>query len=215
MLIKTITFQDLDGKTLTEDFMFHMSKAEIAKLQLSQGEGGFEGFVQDIAKKMDAPRLIAVFEDLILNSYGERSPDGRQFIKSEELSRAFSQTDAYSELFLEIMTDAKKAAEFFVAVVPKDIGDQITADEVVAAAKGVTRNTDTVPLPPMDTPAESLTIDEVMAAAQPELQANAEDSKPAWLRENRPPTQTELMNMDKDEMRLAFAQRQNMDRPRP
>ena len=32
MLKKTITFEDLDGNLVTDDFYFHLSKAEIAEI---------------------------------------------------------------------------------------------------------------------------------------------------------------------------------------
>jgi hypothetical protein len=117
MLKKTITYTDYDGKERTEDFYFNLSKAEVAEMEMST-EGGFGTTLQKIVEEKDPKRIIEIFKDLLLKSCGEKSPDGRRFIKSQEIRDAFSQTEAYSELFMELATNADSAANFVNGIIP-------------------------------------------------------------------------------------------------
>ena len=117
MLKKTITYTDFDGNERTEDFFFNLSKAETLEMELSTS-GGMTQMINRIIAAQDAPAIIKVFKDIILKAYGEKSPDGKRFIKSEELSTAFSQTEAYSELFMELASNPDAAAEFVNHLVP-------------------------------------------------------------------------------------------------
>lgn len=119
MLKKTITYTDYNGVSRTEDFYFNLSKAEFIEMELGT-VGGFTEMVQKIINTQDAPSLIKIFKELVLKAYGEKSADGRRFIKSEELSIAFSQTEAYTELFTELATNAEAAAAFINGLAPKE-----------------------------------------------------------------------------------------------
>lgn len=118
MIKKTITYTDYNGMTRTEDFYFHLSEAEIAEMELTIN-GGFSEMIQKIVAANDTPSIIKTFKDIILKAYGEKSADGRRFVKSEELRTAFSQTEAYSQLFMELATDEEAASAFVKGVVPK------------------------------------------------------------------------------------------------
>lgn len=117
MFVKKITYVDYDDEERTEEFCFNLNKAELAEMNLSQS-GGFEKTIRDIIAAKDTAALIKLFKGLILKAYGVKSDDGRRFIKSEELSTAFSQTEAYSELFMELATDSDKAVEFISKITP-------------------------------------------------------------------------------------------------
>ena len=119
MLKKTITYKDYNGVERTEDFYFNLSKAEAMEMELSI-TGGLTEMIRKIVAAQDTPTIIATFKKIILNAYGEKSADGRRFIKSEDLSKAFSETEAYSNLYMELATDANAAAEFVNGIVPKD-----------------------------------------------------------------------------------------------
>lgn len=124
MLKKTITYTDYNGLDRKEDFYFNLSKAEIATMEMST-EGGLAEMITKVVEAKDQVAIIKIFKDLVLNSYGEKSADGKRFIKSEELSTAFSQTEAYSIIFMELATDAEKAAEFVNGIIPADMSKQI------------------------------------------------------------------------------------------
>ena len=120
MLKKTITYNDYNGTERTEDFYFNLSQAEVMEMEMST-TGGLAEMIKNVVAKQDAPSIIKIFKDLILKAYGEKSADGKRFIKSEELATAFSQTEAYSILFTELATDDKAAANFVNGIVPKEM----------------------------------------------------------------------------------------------
>lgn len=120
MLKKTIKFTDYNGLERSETYYFNLSKAEILEMEMST-TGGFADMVQKIVEIQDMPGLIKIFKELILKAYGEKSPDGKRFIKSKELSEAFSQTEAYSNLFMELATDSNAASDFIKGIIPGDI----------------------------------------------------------------------------------------------
>lgn len=117
MLKKTITYTDYDGNERTEDFYFNLTKAEVAEMEMSY-TGGMEKMLRKIVAEKDSKRIVEVFKDLILRSYGEKSADGKRFIKNQELRDAFAQTEAYSELFMELASDAEAAAAFVNGILP-------------------------------------------------------------------------------------------------
>lgn len=119
MLKKTITYVDYEDNERTEDFYFNLSNAELAEMELS-AEGGLEKIIRKIIAEQRVDELVKIFKDLILNSYGEKSLDGRRFVKSKELSTAFSQTEAYSDLFIELATNEEAATAFVNGLMPKD-----------------------------------------------------------------------------------------------
>lgn len=119
MLKKTITYTDYNGNERTEDFYFNLSKAEVMEMEMSTS-GGLAEMINRIVAAQDAPAIINVFKKLVLKAYGEKSPDGKRFIKSDEIATAFSQTEAYSQLFMELATDADAAAKFVNGIVPTE-----------------------------------------------------------------------------------------------
>ena len=133
MLKKTITYTDYNGDERTEDFYFNLSKGELTEMELST-EGGLEQMLQNIVNTKDIPKITALFKRLILSSYGQKSPDGRRFIKNQELIEEFKQTEAYSELWVELITDADKAVDFVRGILPADIQGQINAQNLKAIA---------------------------------------------------------------------------------
>lgn len=119
MLKETITYSDFNGTERTEVFHFNLTEAEIMEMELGVA-GGFSKMIEDIVSAEDMPSIIKVFKDLILKAYGEKSVDGKRFIKSEELSNAFAQTEAYSKLFMKLATDADAASRFVNGLIPAE-----------------------------------------------------------------------------------------------
>lgn len=127
MIKKTITYTDYNDVERTEDFYFNLSKAELMEMEMGT-TGGFAEMIEKIVAAQDAPTIIKVFKDLVLKAYGEKSADGKRFVKSEEIANAFSQTEAYSILFMELATDADAAAKFVNGIMPKDMPKANTAE---------------------------------------------------------------------------------------
>lgn len=117
MFKDTRTYTDYNGVSRTEDFYFNLTEAEVMEMEMGTA-GGLAEMIKSIVAAQDAPSIIKIFKDLILKAYGEKSPDGKRFIKSEELSIAYSQTEAYNRLFMELATDADKAAKFVNGIIP-------------------------------------------------------------------------------------------------
>lgn len=135
MLKKTMTYTDFDGNERTEDFYFNLTKAEIMEMDLV-AEGGLERTIEKISKAQDGKRLVALFKDLVIKSYGEKSLDGKRFIKNDEIQTAFAQTNAYSDLFMELATDENAAAAFVNGIIPADLSpDAGGGDSALAMAK--------------------------------------------------------------------------------
>ena len=117
MLKKTITYTDYDGNERTEDFYFNLTKAEVAEMEMTH-TGGMEKMLRKIVAEKDSKRIVEIFKDLILRAYGEKSADGKRFIKNQELRDSFAQTEAYSDLFMELATDAEAASAFVNGILP-------------------------------------------------------------------------------------------------
>lgn len=117
MLKKTITYEGYDGTPITEDFYFNLNKAELMEMELSF-DGGLAKTIEKIVAAQDSKRIVEIFKDLILKAYGVKSQDNKRFVKNQEVRDSFVQTEAYSELFMELATDANAAATFVNGITP-------------------------------------------------------------------------------------------------
>lgn len=134
MYKRTITYTDYFGKERKEDVYFNLNRAELTKLELST-QRGYVNMLQDLINKNDGPTIMNTFDEIIRMAYGEKSEDGRRFIKSPELSEAFTQTPMYDQLYMELCTDAKAAAEFVNGIIPQDLRQEAQEDVVSIARK--------------------------------------------------------------------------------
>lgn len=127
MITKEITYTDYNGQKRTEKYQFNFTKAELTEMELSVN-GGLSAMMERIKETDDRPELMRIFKDLILKAYGVKSADGKRFVKSDELRTEFSQTEAYSELYMELVTNTESAITFFNGLIPNDIkaaGDKV------------------------------------------------------------------------------------------
>lgn len=123
MLKKTIKFTDFNGDEAEEDHYFHLSSAELVELEMSV-KGGMKEMLKRVIAANDAATIINEFKKIILMSYGKRSEDGRRFIKNQELRDEFESSEAYSALFMELVTDTNAAIEFTNGIIPKDLAEK-------------------------------------------------------------------------------------------
>lgn len=119
MLKKVVKYVDFDSNEREETLYFNFTKAEIIKLEMSMS-GGLVAHITKIVETKDEPAMMALWEEIILGSYGEKSPDGRRFIKSPEIRKAFSETQAFSDLFMELSIDAAAATAFVNSIIPQE-----------------------------------------------------------------------------------------------
>lgn len=125
MIKKEITYTDYNGIERKETFWFHLSKAELLDMMMAS-DGDYAETVQRIIDAKDVPALISMFKDLMMKSYGVKSEDGRRFVKSKELTEEFEQSAAYSDLYMELVTDTDKAIEFVTGIIPADLESKLT-----------------------------------------------------------------------------------------
>ena len=128
MLKKTITYTDYDGMERTEDFWFNLSKTELTKLD-AELPGGVLGVLRKIIDKKDRKALVDFIETLILRSYGEKTLDGKRFVKTPEMAEEFMQTPAYDELFMSILSDTDSQTSFINGVIPQSMAKEIEATD--------------------------------------------------------------------------------------
>lgn len=134
MYKKTMSYTDFDGNTRKEDFFFNFTTAELAEMELT-AKGGLKGEIEAITNEQNGEKIVDWFKKIILKSVGKKSPDGRKFIKSKEISDDFAQTQAYSDLFMELAFDAKKGADFINKVIPQTPDNNkpvLVADSIVS-----------------------------------------------------------------------------------
>lgn len=134
MYVKTVEYEDYDGNKRKEDLYFHLNEAELFETQVST-IGGFEELVQRIIKTRNTPELMRVFKELLHKSYGVKSPDGKRFIKNDEVWDEFIQSEAYSVFFMQLLGDDIEAANFINGVIPKKLRDQIKDEDIEANKK--------------------------------------------------------------------------------
>jgi hypothetical protein len=147
VLKKSITFTDFNGDEVTEDHYFNLTKAELVELEMSH-EGGLKESLENVVAAEDGGRIIEEMKKIIMKAYGKRSADGKRFIKTEDLRQEFESSEAYSELFMEMVTKADAAAEFVVGIMPKGMVDDnqevLDLQQKTAKALGTDRFADGV-----------------------------------------------------------------------
>ena len=119
MIAKTITYTDFNGNERTESFWFHLSRPELTEMLLGI-DNNIETYIKTIIKSENYYEIVKIFKKLLLEAYGEKSEDGRRFIKTPEKTKAFSESEAYSVLFNELTTNEEKASEFINGLISKD-----------------------------------------------------------------------------------------------
>lgn len=132
MYKKTVTYVDYDGNSRTEDFYFHLNKAEIMELELLT-KGGLEKTIQKIIDTQDKAQMLNIMKDLVLKAYGEKSLDGRRFMKNDEIRDNFKETEAYSTIFVELATNEKAAADFINGIIPEDMKEELRKQQMIEA----------------------------------------------------------------------------------
>lgn len=135
MLERAFTYEGFDGKTYTDTWGFYLSKADLLEIQLGSFVG-LDALMRQLIDAKDGKSIMAIVKEIILKSVGKPSADGRHFIRNEEVRQDFQQTEAYSQLFEELVTDAEKAAEFIAAVVPKELGVRLREERAKKSAEG-------------------------------------------------------------------------------
>lgn len=207
MLKRTITYEGFDGTEYTEDFWFHVTEADIAKMELgATREGGFEALIRKIINTTDGKKLVELFDELILLAVGEQSVDGKRFVKNDEIRDNFRNSNAYSKLFVELVTETEKGVEFVNGIVPQAMreGRALTeATQKVANRPEVVEGAVAATPPAAPAPTPSVTSD-----IRPTPAPAEEDDRPRWVKEGRIPTADELKGATQEQINEAFRRRE-------
>ena len=147
MLKKTVTYEDWNGKTRTEDFYFNLTRAECIQLEYNSGVKSLTDYISTLIDNDDMSIVVKTIKKVLLLSYGIKSDDGKRFIKNDEVREAFEQNPAFDTLYMELATDAKKAAEFFAGVIPGAITEKLGPDPAKTLYNAVEEYTETGTLP--------------------------------------------------------------------
>lgn len=137
MYKKTVTYTDYNGNQRTEDFFFNLNKAELTEMEMAS-EGGMQAKLQKLMDANDNGGVLALFKDLILRSYGVKSEDGRRFIKNAQVTEEFTQTEAFSELFISLASNEEEATKFIQGILPQDLVGSV--DQSVIEAQNQKKN---------------------------------------------------------------------------
>lgn len=128
VLKKTVTYKDFNGDEQTEELFFHLSQAELVELEVGH-DGGLSAAMQRIIDTNDGAAIIKEFKNIVMMSYGRKSMDGKRFIKNQQMREEFESSEAYSTLFMELVTDAEAASSFINGIVPEGLAEQLALIE--------------------------------------------------------------------------------------
>lgn len=176
MLTKTITYTDFNDNERTEDFYFHLSEREVMNLH-TKYDGGLDGAMEAMVQANDIHEILTVLQEIILLSYGVKSADGKSFIKSDEVKQQFEYSAAFSELYLELLSDEQNAVDFIKNLLPTKAQKRI--DELEAKPKTDAVQTVSVP----DTEQDPVKDDNRVTLKQVDFMRNKLQDKQfeAWL----------------------------------
>lgn len=126
MFKKTVTYEDWNGVERTEDFYFNLTRVELAELEYSSIPGeSMTDHITDLMKSRDMGVVIKTIKQMLLMSYGVKSPDGKRFVKNDDVRTAFEENPAFDILYMELATDADAAAEFVAGIMPSALRDKL------------------------------------------------------------------------------------------
>lgn len=194
MLKKTITYKDYNDQEVTEDFYFNLNQDEVIEMQMGHEEGLGEHLKAIVASR-NGEQVYKEFKKIVLMSYGVKSPDGRRFIKNEQIAQEFTSTKAFSDLVVQLITEPELMAEFIRGIVPE--GLDAVADKISKAAAGQQTLSVLEPIP-------SLTVEQWNSARQDWLHTNAGSPLPEHLKQ-RKLSMEEVQAMDPNELRSGIA----------
>ncbi len=129
MLKKTIKYTDFNDNEISEDFYFNLSKAELIEME-TKSNGGLKSKLERLINTRDISAIMEMFKEIIISSYGVKSDDGKRFIKSKEITDAFVQSNAYSELYVELASNSEAAIDFITHIIPSDLSKQLDQKQI-------------------------------------------------------------------------------------
>lgn len=134
MYKKTLEYEDFNGDKVKEDLYFNLSKAELLEMNF-RSKGGLKNYIESIINARDQNTLTDIFKSLLLKSYGIKSPDGKKFMKNDQIREDFECSIPYDIMFTTLASDAKEAAAFVNGIIPKELVEEMDKVEMPAEFK--------------------------------------------------------------------------------
>jgi hypothetical protein len=161
LLKKTIVYENpFTQQMVSEEHYFHISKADLIEMQmenLNEPEvinpqtgaklEGYPAMLQRIVNDKDGKEILVVVKDMVRRAYGKKSGD--RFLRSPEIWEEFISSEAWSQLYFELCTDAGAQADFMNGIFPRDMLEEANK---LAAAQAQTNGD--VSTPEQDVPAD-------------------------------------------------------------
>ena len=147
MFGRTFSYTDYNGNPRKDTWYFNLTKAELMKMELGAW-GGLDALLKRLIREEKPEKIVDMFEKIILGAVGEKSPDGRRFIKNEQIRQDFYQTQAYSDLFFELVTDPEKLTAFLKGAIPEDLAKKIDEKDQAEAGAEAAESVNNVTLLP-------------------------------------------------------------------
>lgn len=134
----TVYYTNFNDEETSDVLYFHLTETELTEMELTQ-KGGLDGMLQTLIETKDNEKIVKIFKDFILRSYGIRSADGSSFIKvdpeGKRLADMFVQTAAYDAFFMRLAGSVEEQIKFINGILPKKYQTALTSPEAVAMMK--------------------------------------------------------------------------------
>lgn len=111
MFKHSVEYVDFNGSDRKEDLYFHLSLPEVTRLEAEIGMG-LEDYIKGLTTNQELNTLLAFLERMLLSSYGQKTSDGKSFIKSQVIREAFEYSQAYAEIFEQVLSNPDLARKF-------------------------------------------------------------------------------------------------------
>jgi hypothetical protein len=115
MFKHNIDYVDFNGTERNEDFYFHLSSVEVTRLEAEIGRD-LNTHIKELTANQDMKTLLDFLERILLGAYGRKTSDGKSFIKNKDLRTEFEYSNAYAEIFEQMLTNPDLAKKFGEAV---------------------------------------------------------------------------------------------------
>ena len=115
----TVQYQNWDGDLETEDLYFHLNIKELQEME--KWDVPLTKRIAKLTKTEDGTEAFELMRDIVEAAYGERSSDGKRFVKNPEVLKNFTQGLAYDEVILQFIDGTTDLAKFVEGLLPKKV----------------------------------------------------------------------------------------------
>ena len=111
MFTHTVEYVDFNGNSREEKLHFHLSLPEVTRIEAEIGKS-LEDHIKELTTNNRLKDLLDFLEKMLLTAYGEKTEDGKSFRKNAEIRDMFEHSQAYAEIFEQVLTNHGLARKF-------------------------------------------------------------------------------------------------------